>query len=90
MASVLGKMDTIDIRVRPRADLLDRDQHLPGRHIRVWRAIVVGESVADGEGVRGIDILDLPVTTGWSPSGLVMWYSTRPPGFSSCLVNVAG
>ena len=88
MASVLGKMDTIDIRVRPGpissiVTSISRSAYpclASHRRWRIRRAC---------EGVRGIDILDLPVTTGLVASG-VMWYSTRPPGFSSCLVNVAG
>ena len=42
-------------------DLLDRDPELVHRHVGVRRAILVGETVADHKGTRGIHMLDLPV-----------------------------
>ncbi len=64
MASVLGKMLMIDIRVRPAPISSIVTRISPVRHLRVRRAIIVGEAVADDEGVRGIDLLDLPVRPG--------------------------
>ena len=42
-------------------DLRDRDAELVHRYVGVRRAILVGETVADEEGARGIHLLDVPV-----------------------------
>ena len=61
IASVLGKVLTIDIRVRPAPTSSIVTRNSVHRHVGVRRAVLVGEAVADGEGARGIDLLDLPV-----------------------------
>ena len=61
IASALGKMLSIDIRVRPPpiSSIVTRRHRL--RQVGVRRAVVVGEAVAEDEAMRRIDLDDLPV-----------------------------
>ena len=90
MASVLGKMLMIDIRVRP-APISSIVTRISPSGISVF-----GEPSSLAKPSRttsecgGSTSWTSQYAPGVSPSGPVMWYSARPPGCRSSLVKVAG
>ena len=60
IASTLGKWLSIDIRVRPCVDRLDRHAPLVAREVVVRRPVLVGEPVEEDESARRVDLDDVP------------------------------
>ena len=90
MASVLGKMLTIDIRVRPAptSSIVTRNS-LVGISVFGEPSSLAKPSRTARE-CGGSTSWTSQYACGWSPSGPVMWYSTRPPGLQVVLREGGG